>query len=38
MQIKPKTTEENDHPYCIVCDDCGCKYCYKTNPHLEGGE
>jgi|13_taG_2_1085334.scaffolds.fasta_scaffold54132_4 hypothetical protein len=27
-----------DHPYCIACDDSGCKYCFKTNPHLEGGE
>ena len=27
-----------DHPYCIMCDDSGCKYCLKTNPHLEGGK
>ena len=25
-------------PYCAMCDDSGCKYCFKTNPHLEGGE
>ena len=25
-------------PYCMACDDSGCKYCFKTNPHLEGGE
>ena len=27
-----------DHPYCIMFDDSGCKYCLKTNPHLEGGK
>ena len=27
-----------DHPYCIMCYDSGCKYCFKTNPNLEGGE
>ena len=27
-----------DNPYCVSCDDSGCKYCFKTNPHLEGGE
>tara|TARA_R110000796_G_scaffold249812_2_gene378026 strand:- start:1528 stop:1641 length:114 start_codon:yes stop_codon:yes gene_type:complete len=35
-----KEEQENneDNRYCIACDDCGCKYCYKTNPYLEGGE
>jgi len=34
--MRREVTEENDNPYCIICDDCGCKYCFKTNPHLEG--
>ena len=38
MINKPEQTNENEHPYCIMCDDSGCKYCFKTNPHLEGGE
>ena len=36
--MRREVTKENDNPYCIICDDSGCKYCFKTNPHLEGGE
>ena len=39
-KIKTKPNHHNvlHNIYCIMCDDCGCKYCFKTNPHLEGGE
>jgi hypothetical protein len=37
--IKEKEqVDEYNTPYCIACDDSGCKYCFKTNPNLEGGE
>ena len=38
IKTKPDNHDLSHHPYCIMCDDSGCKYCFKTNPNLEGGE